>query len=529
MSKINLKIDYTDGQVLHGDELNVNNNVTMLGVNDNFDQIQKLSNNKADIVYVDNLMSSKVDLATLNTRLTEMDLKKADKSALATKADQSDLDKKANSTDVTSALATKADTSYVNTMLNTKASKTDVNNALDLKANKSEIGDLSDLKTDDKSSVVNAINSINRDVIGIATIDSVGVVKPDGQTITIDQDGTIHSVGGGGTGTSSDYNLISNKPQINDVELIGNKSLSDLGILSKAEINASLDSKANKSDVYTKDEIDTTIIEPLIGKADKSYVDTQLSTKANSDDVYKKSAIDTLFESEESNTDAKLLYKANTSDVYLKTQTDALLNNKADNLEYSDNYLQLVANGTPIGTPVKIESSSSSDIIISHDEPTTDVWKLWIDSGAVDNIGSEVVNTLDGAEVNKAPSVYVVNKALEEIRINETISKLSVDDFITLNSEFSIPTSSLYKQGKHIFGYLTILKKSKFNVTQESIGNCKYHPIEFINIFGVSGTGDFYGIPTDFAYVYITETGNFLVKANNTETYIKCYIDYVIS
>lgn len=38
-----------------------------------------------------------------------------------------------------------------------------------------------------------------------------------------------HSGGGGGGGTSN-YNQLSNKPQINGVELSGNKSSSDLGI-----------------------------------------------------------------------------------------------------------------------------------------------------------------------------------------------------------------------------------------------------------------------------------------------------------
>lgn len=431
MSKINLKTDYIDGQVLHGDELNVDNKVTMLGVNDNFDQIQKLSSNKADIVYVDNQMSSKVDLATLNTRLTEMDLKKADKAALATKADQSDLNKKANTVDVNNALATKADTSYVNSMLNTKASKSEVNDALAAKANQAEIGNLEDLKTDDKSSVVNAINSINREAIGIATTEKVGVVKPDGQTITIDQDGSIHAVGGGSGGGTTDYSLLSNKPQINDVELVGNLSLSDLGLLSKSEVNKALMDKADKTDVYTKEEVDTIAVIPLSNKADKSYVDTQLSNKANSDDVYTKSAVDTLLESETSNTDAKLLYKANTSDVYTKSQADALLNGKANNLTYNDNLLQLTSNGTPIGDAVKIESSSSSDIVISHDKPTDNDWKLWIDSGEVDNIGSEVVNTLDGAEVNKAPSVYAVNKALENIKT--TVESIRFADYLESN------------------------------------------------------------------------------------------------
>lgn len=41
----------------------------------------------------------------------------------------------------------------------------------------------------------------------------------------------------GGSGGTADYNELSNKPQINSVELSGNKSLSDLGINSGATVN----------------------------------------------------------------------------------------------------------------------------------------------------------------------------------------------------------------------------------------------------------------------------------------------------
>lgn len=61
-----------------------------------------------------------------------------------------------------------------------------------------------------------------------ATTTSLGGVKPDGTTITITGDGTISSVGGGSGGTT-DYTALTNKPQINSVELTGNKSLTDIG------------------------------------------------------------------------------------------------------------------------------------------------------------------------------------------------------------------------------------------------------------------------------------------------------------
>lgn len=36
--------------------------------------------------------------------------------------------------------------------------------------------------------------------------------------------------GGSGTGGTSNYNQLTNKPQINDIELTGNKTLEDLGV-----------------------------------------------------------------------------------------------------------------------------------------------------------------------------------------------------------------------------------------------------------------------------------------------------------
>ena len=44
--------------------------------------------------------------------------------------------------------------------------------------------------------------------------------------------------GGGGGGGTSDYSDLSNKPQINSVELSGNKSLSDIGAASATDMSA---------------------------------------------------------------------------------------------------------------------------------------------------------------------------------------------------------------------------------------------------------------------------------------------------
>lgn len=61
----------------------------------------------------------------------------------------------------------------------------------------------------------------------------------------------------------------------------------------------------------------------------------------------------------------------------------------------------------------------STDVVISPEQPTGEDWKLWIDSDEAQNLGSEVVDTLDGNETNKAPSVRAVKEELNTYSTNE--------------------------------------------------------------------------------------------------------------
>ena len=63
----------------------------------------------------------------------------------------------------------------------------------------------------------------------IASTEAVGAVKPDGTTIFVTADGTISSIGSAGGGTTN-YDDLTNKPQINSVELDGNVTLEEIGI-----------------------------------------------------------------------------------------------------------------------------------------------------------------------------------------------------------------------------------------------------------------------------------------------------------
>lgn len=119
----------------------------------------------------------------------------------------------------------------------------------------------------------------------------------------------------GGSGGTGDYNQLTNKPQINSVELSGNKTLADLGIQAagnyalKSDIPTKVSELQNDSQFVTE----TALTDGLAPKADKTYVDGQLATKqpvgdyaTTSDLALKadKSTVDTLQEQVTNNTSA---------------------------------------------------------------------------------------------------------------------------------------------------------------------------------------------------------------------------------
>ena len=128
-----------------------------------------------------------------------------------------------------------ATTSDVNDMLNAKADK-------DSLATVATSGSYNDLE--DKPVIPSEY------VLPIASSSQLGGIKV-GSGLAIAGDGTLSSTTSGGT---TDYTALSNKPQINSIELNGNKSLDDLGIQAKGEyaLKSELANKADTSAIPTK-------------------------------------------------------------------------------------------------------------------------------------------------------------------------------------------------------------------------------------------------------------------------------------
>lgn len=147
-------------------------------------------------------------------------------------------------------------------------------------------------------------------------------------------------------------------------EMIENIEPPTTDAYTKAETNALLEAKADKSTTYTKTEVDTALSGKanvgasytkseantlLAGKADtgdsytKSEDNALLANKADKATTYTKAEVDALIQGgtpvdayTKSETDTLLATKANTADVYTKTETNDLLATKANTADVYD-------------------------------------------------------------------------------------------------------------------------------------------------------------------------------------------------
>lgn len=105
-------------------------------------------------------------------------------------------------------------TGNAGTQANVENTGTDLNPILNFTIPKGDTGSQGPQGVAGKDAKINGVNTLSIEA---------------GTNITLDQEGnilTINSTGGG----ASDYADLTNKPKINNVELVGNKSLNDLGI-----------------------------------------------------------------------------------------------------------------------------------------------------------------------------------------------------------------------------------------------------------------------------------------------------------
>lgn len=151
-------------------------------------------------------------------------------------------------------------------------------------------------------------------------------------------------------------------------------------------------------------------------------------------------------------------------------------------------------------------SGGAEEIAVGGTTPTEEDIKLWIEDDDLDTLGSEVVNSLDGQETTKAPSVKAVNDKLQhtaitfgidndsptytiasadgdvDISLNTILTSMNIDNKLIVDK--TAHTITIGKGVHHVMvsatipiyrgtsGYITIYLM--YNNAVHGIGRCKF-------------------------------------------------------
>lgn len=163
-----------------------------------------------------------------------------------------------------------------------------------------------------------------------------------------------------GTGGTTNYVDLDNKPSINGVELVGDKTSADLGL------------ETQQIDAYTKDETNAAIASAITGKADINYVDNQLNLKADKVNTYTKSEVDSAISNNLTIINNKLNNKADKSETYTKDETVQVIQSnivgKAD-ISYVDSELSTKADKSDTYTKTEIDNLLDNPTITGDTYP----------------------------------------------------------------------------------------------------------------------------------------------------------------
>ena len=120
----------------------------------------------------------------------------------------------------------------------------------------------------------------------------------------------------------------------------------------------------------------------------------------------------------------------------------------------------------------------------------------------------------------------MVNNIYEDMEsVTDVLSQVTP----ATNYQLVSNASSLYKQGKHVFGNLLFQKSSALSSSQEQVCALPYNPAKNINTACFISEGE-WGVD-NVAYCYINTSGNAFVAKKATITnsmyYVRISVDYV--
>ena len=285
----------------------------------------------------------------------------------------------------------------------------------------------------------------------------------------------IRSISGGGGGTTN-YNNLSNKPQINSVTLEGNKSLSDLSIQETLTFDSTpTDGSTNPVtsdgiydafagvDTALSGKVDTTSVGVANGIAeldnDGLVPSSQLPDVAYTDVTNKPSINSVTLSGNKTTADLGLVNNTDLTDIIATGSTNATGNTITSGLYfYLDGVLckakSDIANGATFTLNTNYEVVTAGGLNSLNSALTKDV-----------NFGSAVpiaTNTTYTAESDGYVYIYNTSTTLARIRIQDAIDSDAYVDLSSVSGQFS----SLY-----------VRKGLKMRIVAGTPTNCYFRPV----------------------------------------------------
>lgn len=301
----------------------------------------------------------------------------------------------------------------------------------------------------------------------------LGGVKVDGTTVTI-ADGVItaHATGEGGT---TDYSVLTNKPQINGVELTGNKSLTDLGIQAAGSYatTTQLDAKADVADLDNYLTIDDAIgsyatKEEVATKADSSTLNNYVTTESANQTYATKT---------------ELTGKANTADI--PSNISDLTNDSG----FITKDVTNLANYTPSANLHTVATSGSYNdlqdkpvIPTAYTLPTAstevlggvkvDGTTITIEDGVITSHATSTGGTSDYSTLTNKPQIGGVelsgNKSLDDLGIQAAGDYLVASDLANYAQKSEIPTDYLTSEDLAGYAQTSAIPTTTSDLTNDS-------------------------------------------------------------
>lgn len=335
--------------------------------------------------------------------------------------------------------------------------------------------------------------------VGVATPEKAGLVKPDGETIRVDSDGTIHA----DRGTTS-YADLENKPTINNVELDGNKTIDDLGGLT-AESTVSFSQAAERTNIEETDNV-----KGIFGKVKKWFADLKPHAFSNPTNNLLATVAGTALDAVQ----GKVLDEKITS-VNVSRKTSAQYNTLEEFVEATASNINVSHMGRfkDIGDftyPLTQKEGTWRRYLISYQNPyasgiassvggnglffvdSGDVYSVKISGNKDSGLTATYEKLITETELNRVVENIDVSNAVIEINSVGTNAGIAVSDFTISNNNLSV--THLESGWVHVISIGVTCKKT---IPANTILTISLNNVNFQKSLSSWGSNPYYDVHAD--------------------------------